>query len=323
MKNCNTAGIALRLLGYALMAVASLVGGSLLFAFNPQSGNLGTWLKIALVFALGTLVSRAGHKYYKMGTKLSSPSAEDSIAKDPRPPVVYLRSFLDDSLASREEPRFEMAGGALVESWFSPTEEQELAKIMNQIGPFIAIGNPSEELPELGAARTYVSGAEWKDKVLGWISRAKLVVLRAGTTRGFWWEAETVAKNVKPERIIFLLPLTATEYQTFRKRAETFLPCRLPDYPRKKRCIGSIRGILLFQSDWTPHFLELRGIGSGWTGALKMTLEPVFKQLGVAWKKPWQVYAYTIRMVFVFLVFAVIIAFLVDALLDRSLVLGW
>jgi len=54
-----------------------------------------------------------------------------------------------------------------------------------------------------------------------------------------------------------------------------------------------------------------------------MTLEPVFKQLGVAWKKPWQVYAYTIRMVFVFLVFAVIIAFLVDALLDRSLVLGW
>jgi len=104
---------------------------------------------------------------------------------------------------------------------------------MNQIGPFIAIGNPSEKLPELGAARTYVSGAEWKDKVLAWILRAKLVVLRAGTTGGFWWEAETVAKNVKPERIIFLLPLTATEYQAFRKRAEMFLPCRLPDYPRK------------------------------------------------------------------------------------------
>jgi len=123
MKRWNISGIALRLLGYALMTVASLVGGSLLFALfdelNRQSGNLGTWLMIALVFALATLVWRAGHKYYKMGIKHSSPSAEESVAKAPRPPVIYLRSFLDDSLASHEEPSYEMAGGVLVENWFS------------------------------------------------------------------------------------------------------------------------------------------------------------------------------------------------------------
>lgn len=207
-----------------------------------------------------------------------------------------------------------MAGGVPVENWFSPTEEQQLAVIRNQIGPFVAIG----KLPELGAARTYASPAEWKDKVLAWMLQAKLVVLRAGTTEGFWWEAETVAKNLTPERIIILLPLTAAQYQAFRKRAERFLPCHLPDYPRKKRSIGSIRGILFFESDWTAHFLELRSVGSGWMGALKMTLEPVFKQLGVAWKTPWQVYAYTIRVALILLIFTFIIAVLLYALFDHS-----
>lgn len=75
------------------------------------------------------------------------------------------------------------------------------------------------------------------------------------------------------------------------RRLESFLPCHLPDYPRKNRRIG---GILFFASDWTAHFLELKRVGSGWKGALKMSLEHVFKQLGVAWKAPWQVYAYTI-----------------------------
>ena len=328
MNNWNISGIALRLLGYTLMTVASLVGGSLLFALigklNRQSGNLGTWVGIALVLALGNVVWRAGKRFYKKGIKLSSASAEDLVAKDPRPPVIYLRSFLHDVVASDEEPQFEYAGGAWVQSWFSPTEEQQLAKIMNQIGPFVAIGNPAEDLPELGAARTYVSAAEWKDKVLAWLLGAKLVVLRAGTTKGFWWEAETVAKNVKPERIVFLLPLTATEYQAFRKTAETFLPCRLPDYPRKKRSIGSIRGILFFQSDWTARFLELRGTyWLGWRPALKMTLEPVFKQLGVAWKKPWEVYARTIFMAVFFLFFMVFVAVIVDGLLRRSLVFSW
>jgi len=259
MKNRNISGIALWLLGFALKTLASLFGGGLLWVLiddlNRHSGNLGTWLEIALVFVLGTLVWRAGHKYSKLGKKHRARSADDLVTKDPRPPVIYLRSFLDDPIASNEETQWQGGGaGAAAVPYPGPTEEQQLANIMNQIGPFIAIGNPAEELPELGAARTYISGAEWKDRVLAWMLRARLVVLRAGTTEGFWWEAETVAKNVKPERIIFLLPLTAPQYQGFRKRAETFLPCHLPDYPRKKRQIGSIRSILFFESDLDSPF---------------------------------------------------------------------
>lgn len=312
-------GTALKLLGNALKGVAYLIGvlfvPRLIEELNHNSGNLGTWLEIAFVLTLGTPLWWAGHKYNRKGKKLSVPSADDLVVRDPRPPVVYLRSFLDDPVASKEEPQ--STEGAMPGMVYpGPTEEQQLDAIMNQIGPFIAIGDPNEKLPQLGAARTYVSGAEWKDRVLAWVLRAKLVVLRAGTTEGFWWEVETVVKNVKPERIIFLVPLTPAEYQAFRKRAETFLPCRLPDYPRKKRSIGSIRGIIFFQSDWTPHFLELRGtVWLGWRPAMKMTLEPVFKQLGVAWKRPWEFYARTIFMVFFLLLLIVFIAVLIDALL--------
>jgi hypothetical protein len=60
----------------------------------------------------------------------------------------------------------------------------------------------------------------------------------------------------------------------------------LPDYPTRKRTIaaGSVRGILYFEPDWSPHFLEIKGIDRStkpWIRAFKTTLEPVFKQLGV------------------------------------------
>jgi hypothetical protein len=42
------------------------------------------------------------------------------------------------------------------------TEEEQLAMVMNEIGPFIAIGRPGEQWPELGAARMYVGDDEWQ-----------------------------------------------------------------------------------------------------------------------------------------------------------------
>ncbi len=318
-------GITLRLLGNALKCIAYLLGmfvPGLMKSLNRDSTNLGTWLGIVLLTALGTLLWRAGHKCNTKGKKLGTPSADDLVAKDPRPPVVYLRSFRDDPIAAEEEPQ--PSQGTMPGMIYpGPTEEQQLAKIMNQIGPFIAIGDPNEKIPQLGAARSYVSGTEWKDRVLAWILRARLVVLRAGTTEGFWWEAETVFENVKPERVVVLLPLTATDYHAFRKRAERFLPRPLPEYPRKKSTIGSIRGILYFQSDWTAHFLQLKGTTLlGWKPAMKLTFEPVFKQLGVSWNRPWEFYVRTVFLVLMSLGFAVFIAVVLDALLEHQLTLA-
>ena len=90
---------------------------------------------------------------------------------------------------------------------------------MNEIGPFVALGRPGELLPEIGA-RTYTSNDEWQSRVLNLMSRAKLIVLRAGDTPSFLWEFEAVTKHVKPECVIVLLPYGAPYYNVFRRKIE-------------------------------------------------------------------------------------------------------
>ncbi len=117
--------VALRLLGHALKLAAFLIG---LFIFpligelNRHSANLGTWLEIASVFAVGTLVFRAGHKYSKLGKRHASRSADDLVAKDPRPPVIYLRSFRDDLVASDEETQWQ---GRRASAWCPILDRQK------------------------------------------------------------------------------------------------------------------------------------------------------------------------------------------------------
>jgi hypothetical protein len=42
--------------------------------------------------------------------------------------------------------------------------------------------------PELGAARLYVSHDEWRETVENLIVRARLVLIRTGSTPNLWWE---------------------------------------------------------------------------------------------------------------------------------------
>ena len=46
------------------------------------------------------------------------------------------------------------------------TEEEQLAKVVAEIGSFIAIGRPGENLPTLGAIRLYTGDADWQESVL-------------------------------------------------------------------------------------------------------------------------------------------------------------
>ena len=173
----------------------------------------------------------------------------------------------------------------------------------------MALGRPRELLPEIGAARTYTSNDEWQSKVLNLMSRAKLIVLRAGDTPSFLWEFEAVTKHVKPECVIVLLPYGAPYYNVSRRKIEkhlSSLPFSLPHYiseatkgSRLSRWLNdrnrsdsgsSIGAVLYFAPNWRPQLLELKGFGAQIPNplaqALKITLEPVFKQLGVPWTKP-------------------------------------
>lgn len=192
---------------------------------------------------------------WKTGKQLRAISAEDLMKADPRPPVLYLRSFQADAHADKA-----MQSGKVAQ-WVPMTlpmnlmtEEEQIAQLMSQVGPFVAIGRPGERLPQLGAARLYATDDTWQGIILDLFRRSRLIVMRVGETEGFWWEVANASTLPDPTKVVFLLPTDAAAYERFRLRAEGHLPCKLPaEYHPKTMTDRSFGGLLWFEADWTPH----------------------------------------------------------------------
>lgn len=265
---------------------------------------------------LGVLFTVPGVLLLIRSRKYRSLSANEVLESDPRPPVIYLRSFKDDSGAGR--PLGILRAGNIKYIWHwilgfynAPhefmgwSEEEILARVLQTVGPTVAIGRPGEKLPQLGAARVYVEDADWQQKVHEFLDKAALVVLRLGKTEGFWWEVEQSASRLDPRRLVFLVPLDEQPYEEFRNRAEKYFPKGLPAYSSSplrrlfgKRVDGKVCGLIYFKPDWTPVFVNLHKVRWPWKFKVPMmsrhylaniydwALQPVFEQLGAEWKPP-------------------------------------
>jgi hypothetical protein len=256
---------------------------------------------------LASPIIALGWYCYQRGRKYKTPLAAELLAEDARPPVVYLRSFKDDPIAAESflfRRIFSFSGLSVA----LESEEEQLAEAMNELGPFVAIGRPGERLPELGAARMYVSDAEWQNKVGELLARAQLVVLRAGETPGFWWEMQRVIKTIAPERVIVLLPFGRRKYEIFRENVGKYLPSPLPDagsagygtfaaimdsFTGGAGGLGALKALVYFDHDWTPHLTVLEKLrkvrvtrGKKLLAHLKAALDPAIQRLGVQWRKP-------------------------------------
>jgi hypothetical protein len=203
------------------------------------------------ISALSAVIGITGMFLWLRGQRFAAPSGVDVLQNDQRPPVTYLRSFGKDQ---------EFVPGAT--SWLgipTPTDEQLLANLLQQIGPVVAIGQPGEDLPKLGAARFYVGNDNWKDEIQKLLERSAVVVLRAGDTDGFWWEFRRTLKQVAPTKVfIFLGPPVAgsgadaarEEYVQFAVKANESLPVPLPtdvDPPQ----------LVTFGENWEPILLHV------------------------------------------------------------------
>ena len=109
---------------------------------------------------------------------------------------------------------------------FEKTYEERLARTLRKVGPFVAVGDPTERLPLLGAARMYAADEEWQETVDELTDRAGVVLLHAGEGDGLAWEVRHVIELDAPERVILSLPLLAKRkepsrqerYDAFRRR---------------------------------------------------------------------------------------------------------
>jgi hypothetical protein len=144
----------------------------------------------------------------KAGCQMIAPSAEQVLAHDKRPPVIYLRPFAEDTRFIVSIPVGPRNGGKEIISTKAVRASHEGAfkHALKRIGPVVTIGKPGDRLAPLGAARLYVADSEWQVKVEALVRSAAAIVICPETSAGTSWEVHEVAHLIDPRRILMVVP---------------------------------------------------------------------------------------------------------------------
>ena len=272
------AGLLMVALGVAIILVPIVVVVVLWYANVFRWDGTGSVMLLFLAVALVAI---------KQGRQMRVSTGTRALAEDPRPPVVYLRPFDADGvqIAKAWSSRVRMS------FWdqYGLTYEERLARILRRIGPFVAVGDPTEDIPLLGAARVYAADEDWQMTVGELIDRAGVVLLQVGASEGLAWEVGHVVALGAPERVILSLPLTEKRktgsrrerYDAFRRRFGDVFPRPLPD------SVGHCQ-FAYFDADWTPRLLGERGapLPAG-DDARTLALRRLAREFKITWGPRW------------------------------------
>jgi hypothetical protein len=150
-------------------------------------------------------------------------NVDETLKRDRRPPVLYLRSFVDDRLKMSART----ANGRVWLERFSPhTFEEVVCDHLWRYGPVVAIGMPGDRLPPLGAVRDYFEGDPWRNGVVELMETAAVIVVALGRTEGLQWELKRLAElNLLARTIVVVPPVKPTEVN---RRWATLLSAAVP-----------------------------------------------------------------------------------------------
>ncbi len=154
------------------------------------------WLALPGFLAALLLAGVAADRIGRSGARLRQPDALTVLARDRRPPVLFLRSFRDEDVVDLTA----RTGRGMRRS------EENLCAALRRLGPVIAIGRPLERLPEVGAARLYVTDENWQAAVRFLIRQAVATVILVGRSPGVQWEVETALEETDLARMLFFIP---------------------------------------------------------------------------------------------------------------------
>lgn len=150
----------------------------------------------------------------RVAEQLRALSIEESTGRERRAPILFLRSFADDEIHVERSLSLLTGGRIPLECplldpkfWGRMVRYEEIiAKALWEIGPVVAIGAPSEEIPQLGAIRSYYADTSWQSKVTELMHRARLILMIPSGSRSVQWEIETLRQSGLMKKVIFMLP---------------------------------------------------------------------------------------------------------------------
>jgi hypothetical protein len=184
---------------------------------------------------------------------------ERALARAKRQPILYLRSFAFDEIASKKSRwlRFVPFGEETQGNW-----EQELVAALSRYAPVLSVGRPGEHTPPPGAAlRFYVADERWKQTLAAIVPLCRLVVWTTGHTEGLQWEIAHLAQHDTPRQLLLWVHANVQagtvaqrqgEWRRFTSAFRDAFPKPLPADARYARYIA-------FDDDWTPHTIPGAG----------------------------------------------------------------
>ncbi|RZL86245.1 MAG: hypothetical protein EOP82_30565 [Variovorax sp.] len=183
----------------------------------------------AITLAIGRLFFALSRRLRSLALRRSLKTATELRRDDLRPPILFLRSFRDDQVSLSEAPL------PFALRFFDPgveaqTLEALVIRSMAPIGPVIAIGNPADTLPPLGAARSYLENEDWQGVIRFLIAEARIVVISLDDTPGVQWELREIAAQDALRKTLAILPprFTDRQHQYLRILADALASARTP-----------------------------------------------------------------------------------------------
>lgn len=253
------------------------------YTYELLGGIMG-YIAILPLFILLTVLSfllfRKVNRWRQRGRKRS--------ADENAPAILYLRSFEDDRITAKEVNAILRPG---------VSEEEALVSVLDDIAPVLSVGRPNEKYLPDGAACIVITDAEWHEKVAALARKAKLVVLRPGSTEGVLWELKYCLENLDWKKLLLVLPKDRTPSDL--REIKSILTQYGIDADslfarKKKKTKGSILNFLYFDDMGQPVCvpLQMSRIESWFTpleDKIKEALGAVSARFGIKTKKrrPW------------------------------------
>ena len=197
---------------YWTFIVGRYIDSSWFLKRNFMSGTIQYGLAIPLfVYAF---------KRKRLAEQLRALSIEDATDSDRRSPILFLRSFADDELCVRKSTgllaiRMPLESPAIDPKFWGKLVriEEVIANTLWEIAPVVAIGAPDEEMPQLGAIRSYYSDTSWQASVTALMRRARLVFVILSGSKSVQWEMEALRQLGLMSKVVFLVPPGAVTTQ--------------------------------------------------------------------------------------------------------------